>query len=81
MEFIDAYSNHESPIYKSLTKVLENEIKKSMASDLNMLDDVNVKIMNLTYVCNKMVIEYAWNHLKMLQIWFSNSWLSFKLGR
>lgn len=48
MEFQDAYSDHESPIYKSLTKGLESEIKKAITSNLEMVDDVNVKIMNLT---------------------------------
>lgn len=48
MEFLDAYSDHESPAYKSLTKELEGDIKKSITSDLTMVDDVNVKIMNLT---------------------------------
>lgn len=49
LEFRDDYSDHESLAYKSLTKSLENEIKKSITSSLDMVDDVNVKIMNLTY--------------------------------
>lgn len=48
MEFRDDYNDHESPAYKSLTKTLEEEIKKSITSSLEMVDDVNVKIMNLT---------------------------------
>lgn len=48
MEFRDDYNDHESPAYKSLTKSLEQEIKKSVTSSLDMIDDFNVKIMNLT---------------------------------
>lgn len=49
LEFRDDYNDHESLAFKSLTKSLETEIKKSITSSLEMIDDVNVKIMNLTY--------------------------------
>lgn len=49
LEFIDDYINHDSLAYKSLSQSLENEIKKSITSNLDMVGDVNVKIMNLTY--------------------------------
>ncbi len=45
LEFRDDYNDHESLAYKSLTESLENEIKKSI---IEMVDDVHVKIMNLT---------------------------------
>lgn len=46
---MDEYNDHDSLAYKSLTKSLENEIKKSITSSIDVVDDVNVKIMNLTY--------------------------------
>lgn len=46
LEFLDEYSDHKSPVYKGLTKTLEEDIKRALFPR-STPDEVFVKVMNL----------------------------------
>ncbi len=46
LEFLDEYSDHKSPVYKGLTKMLEEDIKRALFPR-STPDEVFVQVMNL----------------------------------
>lgn len=48
MEFLDEYRNHNSPIYMTIKRELEDGIKDALLSNHNIGHDITVKVMNLT---------------------------------
>lgn len=43
VEFLEEYADHASPIYRTITRELESDIKESLDDD-----SLNVKVLNLT---------------------------------
>lgn len=43
VEYLEEYNDHQSPIYKTITREIENDIKESLKDT-----SLNVKVLNLT---------------------------------
>lgn len=57
LEFLNEYNDHESPIYESLTRELEENIKDSLTSrNGGDRDEIFVKVMNLK--SGSVVVDY-----------------------
>lgn len=48
MEFLNEYRDHNSPIYMTIKRELEDGIKDALLSNDQTSHDINVKVMNLT---------------------------------
>lgn len=48
MEFLNEYRDHNSPIYKTIKRELEDGIKDALLTNHQIGHDINVKVMNLT---------------------------------
>lgn len=47
-EFINEYNDHNSPIYQRITTELMEGIKEVLSTTTDIVDEINVKILNLT---------------------------------